>query len=69
MVWVVVGVCRDVVEPGGVDSSAGDGEELEVTGLSGVEDIVGEMIEKGEIEPRHVGLTEQQAHKLTQHAR
>ena len=38
---------------------------LEVTGLSGVEDIVGEVIAKGEIDPRSVGLTREQAQKIS----
>lgn len=43
--------------------------DLDVTGLSGIEDIVGEIIAKGDIDPESVGLTEQQADALIHRAR
>ena len=48
----------------------GEGDtDLEVTGLSGIEDIVGEIIAKGDIDPHSVGLTEQQAQKISEKVR
>ena len=44
-------------------------EDLEMTGLSGIEDIVGEMLDKGQIDPLSVGLTEQQAQNITNRTR
>ena len=38
-------------------------------GLSGIEDIVGEMIAKGDIDPNSVGLTQQQVQKITENVR
>ncbi len=40
-----------------------------MTGLSGVEDIVGEMISAGELNPRQVGLSDEQGQNLTDRAR
>ena len=40
-----------------------------MTGLSGIEDIVGEMIAKGDIDPTRVGLNQQQVQKVTENIR
>ena len=63
-----VDVAGDVVGvPDGVDDVGAPG--LEETGLTSIEDLVGEMILNGEIDPHAVGLTEEQAQKISHKSR
>ena len=42
---------------------------LEETGLTSIEDLVGEMILNGEIDPNSVGLTEEQVQRISHKSR
>ena len=44
-------------------------DKLQLSGLSGVSDIVGEYIRKGDIVPEDVGLTEKEGQELAATAR
>ena len=58
--------------PGGVEDIVGEDVSatgLEETGLTSIEDVVGEMILNGEIDPHTVGLTEEQAQKISHKSR
>ena len=57
---------------GGVEDVGGEvvgTPGLEETGLTSIQDIVGEMILNGEIDPHSVGLTEEQAQKISRKSR
>ena len=43
--------------------------DLQETGLTSIEEIVGEMILNGEVDPHSVGLTEEQAQKISRKSR
>ena len=58
--------------PGGVEDIVGEvmgAPGLDETGLTSIEDVVGEMILNGEIDPHSVGLTEEQAQKISHKSR
>ncbi|XP_074641416.1 uncharacterized protein LOC141899158 [Tubulanus polymorphus] len=51
-----------------VRASAKDAENLRISGLSGVSDIIGEVIARGDIDAGDYGLTENEARKLVDRA-
>ena len=58
--------------PGGVEDVVGEDvgvPGLEETGLTSIEDLVGEMILNGEIDPHSVGLTEEQVQRISRKSR
>ena len=59
----------DVTDDVTVLNEVEDAPGLEETGLTSIEDIVGEMIVNGEIDPHSVGMTEEQAQKISRKSR
>ncbi len=45
------------------------GGDLDITGLSGVSDIVGDMLRRGDIDAAQAGMSQQQAQQLQDRAK